>query len=187
MAEKPEPQELGIQYQIAYRDIKYPRLEFKTGSLFLILPKNYKNEKELVEKHKRWIYNKNFIINTALETAKNKELNLNRTNEELKKLVSSIAKNLVQEFHFKINRIYFRRMKTKWGSYSSKSNLTINTLLKYLPKKLIGYVIFHEMTHSLERKHSERFWKMITRKFKDYPAREKDLLVYWFIIQKTLS
>jgi hypothetical protein len=184
MAEKPRPQELDIPYQIAYRNIKYPRLEFKTGSLLLILPRNYKNEKQLVQKHKRWIYTKNFIIKTALETAKNKELNLNRTNEELKELVHTLAKNLNEEFHFKINKIYFKKMKTKWGSYSSKRNLTINTLLKYLPRKLIEYVVFHELTHSIERKHNERFWEIICKKFRDYEAREKDLLVYWFMIQK---
>ena len=184
MVKKPRTQELDIEYQIAYRNIKYPRLEFKTGNLLLILPKNYKNEKELIKKHRQWIYNKNFIIKTALKTAKNKELNLDRTHEELKNLIHSVAKNLTEEFNFEINDIYFRKMKTKWGSYSSKRNLTINTLLKYLPRKLIEYVIFHEMTHSLEMKHNDRFWKIISRKFNDYQTRERDLLVYWFLIQK---
>lgn len=184
MAEKAKIQELDVEYKIAYRNIKYPRLEFKTGNLLLILPKNYKNEKELIKKHRQWLYNKKFIIKTALKTAKNKELNLDRTHEELKHLIHSVAKNLTEEFNFEINDIYFRKMKTKWGSYSSKRNLTINTLLKYLPRKLIEYVIFHEMTHSLEMKHNDRFWKIISRKFNDYQTRERDLLVYWFLIQK---
>lgn len=74
-------------------------------------------------------------------------------------------------------------MKTKWGSYSKKGNLTINTLLKYLPDKLIEYIIFHEMAHSIERKHNERFWNIINKKFKDYETKEKNLLVYWFLVQ----
>lgn len=184
MAEKAKIRELNVEYKIGYRNIKYPRLEFKTGSLLLILPKNYKNEKELIEKHKRWIYSKDFIIKTALKTAENKELNLNRTDEELKQLVYSFAKDLIKEFNFKINNIYFRKMKTKWGSYSSQRNLMINTLLKYLPEELIEYVIFHEMAHSWERRHNERFWKAVSREFKDYEKREKELLVYWFLVQK---
>jgi len=115
MPEKAEPQQMNINYEVDYRNIKYPRLEFKTGSLLLILPKKYKNEKELIEKHKQWIYNKSFIIKTALKIAKNKELSLNRTDEELKQFVYSIAKNFIKDFNFKINNIYFRKMKTKWG------------------------------------------------------------------------
>jgi len=176
--------EPNTHYNIDYRDIKYPRLEFKTGTLLLVLPKNYENEKDILQKHKKWIHKKQITIKKALEQAKTKELNKNRTNEELKQLVHSIVKNFIEEFNFKINNIYFRKMKTKWGSYSTKRNLTINTLLKYLPKKLIEYVIFHEMVHSLERKHNQTFWKILSRKFNNYRTREKDLLVYWFLIQK---
>lgn len=177
----PEP---STNYNIDYRDVKYPRLEFKTGTLLLVLPKNYENEKDILQKHKKWIHKKQSTIKKALEQAKTKQLNKNRTNEELKQLVHSIVKNFIEEFNFKINNIYFRKMKTKWGSYSTKRNLTINTLLKYLPKKLIEYVIFHEMVHSLERKHNQTFWKILSRKFNNYRTREKDLLVYWFLIQK---
>ena len=187
MVEKAKTRELNVEYQIDYRNIKYPRLEFKTGSLLLILPKNYKNEKDLIEKHKQWVYCKDFIIRTALKTAKNKELNLDRTDEELKQLVYSFAKDFIKDFNFKINNIYFRKMKTKWGSCSSQRNLTINTLLKYLPEELIEYVIFHEMAHSWERRHNERFWKAMSREFKDYEKREKELLVYWFLVQKLIA
>lgn len=173
-------------YQIDFRNIKYPRLEFKTGNLLLVLPKDYKNEKELIQKHNRWVYTKSFIIKTALEKAKSKKLNKTRTTEELKQLAHSVAKNFLKEFNFKINNIYFRKMKTKWGSYSPKRNLTMNTLLKHLPKKLIEYIIFHELAHSQERKHNERFWKIIGKKFEDYQIEEEDLLTYWFLIQKKI-
>lgn len=35
-----------IEYKVNYRDIRHPRLEFKTGTLHLILPRNYKKEKQ---------------------------------------------------------------------------------------------------------------------------------------------
>jgi len=34
-------------------------------------------------------------------------------------------------------------------------------------------------------KHNENFWNIINRKFKDAANKEKDLLTYWFLIQKT--
>jgi hypothetical protein len=78
-------------------------------------------------------------------------------------------------------------MKTKWASHSKNNNLTVNTLLKYLPNDVIEYIIYHEITHSLERKHNERFWRLINKKFPDYETKEKDLLTYWFLIQKTIN
>ena len=139
---------------------------------------------EMIACTKSEIAKKELTISAALEGAKEKRLNLERTKEELADLVFSIAEKYKEGFDFKINKMFLRKMKTKWGSYSSKGNLTVNPLLKYLPDALIEYVIFHEMVHSLERKHNERFWKIIGKKYKDYPTNEKDLLVYWFLMQK---
>jgi predicted metal-dependent hydrolase len=166
--------------------VKYPRLEYKTGNLLLILPTTYENEITIIQKHKDWIQKKKGTIQKARQEAKEKNLVLIRTDEALKKLIHSIIEKYKKAFNFKIEKIYFRRMKTKWGSFSSKGNLTINTLLKFLPKGLIEYVIFHELAHSQERKHNERFWRIVMQKFRNYQTKEKDLLVYWFLVQDRL-
>jgi len=83
-----------IKYEIDYRDVKYPRLEYKTGTLLLVLPKDYKDETSLIEKHKNWIIKKEQIIAEALENAKKKTLNLSRTEKELKTLIHSIIKGI---------------------------------------------------------------------------------------------
>ena len=177
--------DFGIQYALDYRNVKHPRLEFKTGTLLLILPKHYKSEKQTLEKYQNWIQKKQLTINKALDEAETKTINKNRTDKELRNLVIQTAQNHQTELNKKINKIYFKRMKTKWASHSKNGNLTVNTLLKYLPENIIEYIIYHEIAHSLERKHNERFWNLISKKFKDYPTREKDLLTYWFLIQKT--
>ena len=58
----------------------------------------------------------------------------------------------------KVRRIFVRRMKTKWGSYSAKlGGIRLNTsLAKKLPQHL-EYVLVHEMVHFLERRHDDRF------------------------------
>jgi len=177
----------GIQYTLDYRNVKHPRLEYKTGTLLLILPKHYKSEKQTLEKYKKWIQRKELIITKALEEAKTKTINQSRTDKELRNLINQTAKNYQTELNAKINKIYFKKMRTKWASHSKNGNLTINTLLKYLPRDLIEYIIYHEITHSIERKHNERFWKLISRKFQDHENREKDLLVYWFSVQKGIT
>jgi len=172
-----------IEYEINHRNIKYPRLEFKTGKLLLVLPKNYGDGKKLLEKHKDWIYKKSSIIEEAKRTAKKKKIE-NRNEEELKGIIKELVKKFSKELKVKVNRIYFRRLKSKWGSCSNKGNLSFNTLLKYLPYDLIKYVVFHEITHLKERKHNKKFWEIISKEFRDYEKKEKDLLAYWFLIQE---
>jgi hypothetical protein len=172
-----------IKYKVVYRKIKYPRLEFKTGELLLVMPLG-QNHKTLVEKHKDWIYEKQFFIKNTLREAKNKKLDLKRTNDDFKELTYKAVNNFSKELGVRVNNIYFRRMNSKWGSCSSKKNLTLNTDLKFLPLKLVEYVIFHEISHLRERRHSKRFWELISRRYKNYSKNEKDLFVYWFLLQK---
>ena len=105
-----------INYEIVHRKIKYPRLEFKTGSLILILPDGNADHNDIIEKHKDWIHKRSSEIAAALEEAQKKKLDLLRTDQELKQLISSIIEDISSDLEININNIYFRRMKSKWGS-----------------------------------------------------------------------
>lgn len=173
-----------IKYQTSYRNVRYPRLEFKTGSLVLILPRDNKNEKEIIKKYSNWVYKKSIFIKNALKDLKSRKLNLKRTDEEFRNFVSYLVKNFSGELKVKTNRIFHRKMKSKWGSLSPKKNFTINTFSRYLPKSLIEYIVFHEMAHLIQRKHNEKFWKIMSKKYKSCARYELQLLKYWFLIQK---
>jgi predicted metal-dependent hydrolase len=185
MVKKVNINDLEIEYKTDYRNIKYPRLEFKTGKLLLILPKDYKDEIELIQKHKEWIYKKFLMIDLAKREAKNKKIE-SIDEKELKNLIINLVAKFSKETNIKVNKIYFKELNSKWGSCSSKGNLTFNILLKYLPKPLIKYVVFHEIVHLKEKKHNERFWCLVSKKFKNYAKKEKELLVYWFLVQEII-
>ncbi len=171
-----------IPYKISHRDVKYPRLEFKTGELLIVLPPGAKPD-ILLNKYKHWIIKQLNFIKKCMESAKDKKL-INRTEEKFRKLIYSLAEETSKELRVELNHIYFRKMKTKWASLSSAKNLTINSLLKYLPEDLIRYVIFHELAHIIERKHNEKFWDIISHKFKNYQKMEKEMFIYWFLVSK---
>lgn len=175
---------LDINYDIIHRDIKFPRLEFRTGKLCLILPKKFRNYNDLIEKHQDWIYKKISFVNDTVKKSADKMLRNERTTEELKDLINAYVKQISKKNKIHPKKLYFRKMKSKWGSCSPKKNLTFNTQMKYLPDNLIKYVILHEMTHVIERKHNRRFWKIISNTFSDYEKKEKDLFLYWFLTQK---
>lgn len=183
MAKETKIFDSDIKYSVEYRKVSYPRLEFRKGELELILPLGYKDERKVLEKHKRWIREKNKLIQVAIKKSKNKKLK-KRNLMELRKLIVSIINKEKQNSKFKIT---FRTMKSKWGSCSSSKNLTFNTLLRFLPDYLVRYVVVHELTHLTERKHTDTFWRIICRRFSNYQSKEKDLFVYWFLIQEEIK
>ena len=168
----------NIPYKVSYRDIKYPRLEFKTGRLLIILPFGRKPDR-LLEKHGSWILKKVGFIKECLKDTPTKKL-VRRSEEEFKNLIHSFVKEASEELGDGLNRVYFRTMKTKWASCSSKRNLTINRMTRFLPERLLNYLIFHEIVHLSEKRHNGQFWKRISKRFDDYQELEKDLFVYWF-------
>ncbi|NLJ48571.1 MAG: M48 family metallopeptidase [Candidatus Atribacteria bacterium] len=178
--------DLNVKYSIVFRDIKYPRLELKTGNLIIIVPRGYKNPEKLIEEHEEWIQKKIKVINESKERSKGKKLNYERSEEDLRKMIHENVDRYSIKLNVEPNRIILRNMKSKWGSCSSKKNLNFNKLLKFLPWELIEYVIFHEMTHMVENKHNKNFWRIISTRFNDYKQKENDLMDYWFLIQSEL-
>ncbi len=176
-----------LQYTVEYRNVKHPRCEFKTGSLLIILPKTGWTPQQVLEKYRNWIKRKQATIDGAIRQTNGTSVVQNRTDKELRTLVCRYAETAQRDLNTKIHNIYFREMKTKWASNSQNNNLTVNTLLKFLPEQLVRYIIFHETAHNLERKHNGNFWRVLERSHPQYKDDEKRLLTYWFLIQKSVT
>ncbi|MEM3112540.1 MAG: M48 family metallopeptidase [Candidatus Anstonellales archaeon] len=174
-------------YSTLVRDVKYPRLEFKTGNLVLVVPKNYGDKDELVLRHKKWIQHKHDSISSAMKIVADKKLGEPRQKSDFEAIVKEKVDACCDALGTTVNKIYMRKMRTKWGSCSHQNNLTLNSLLAYLPEHLIEYVIFHEVAHTKEKKHADNFWKLVESKFDDHEKREMELFGYWFLIQKEMK
>ena len=62
MQKKIKIYDLDVEYAVNYRPVHYPRLEFKTGNLMLILPKTMNQKRKLLklikmdlQKHKEYL------------------------------------------------------------------------------------------------------------------------------------
>jgi hypothetical protein len=173
-----------IPYSVSHRNVRYPRLEFRTRKLLLVLPFGRKPG-PVLDKHKRWILKKAAFVEECLKHASDKRM-VKRTEEEFRNLTHALIRKALMEMGGRLNHIYFRMMRTKWASLSSKRNLTINRLMKHLPEPLLNYVIFHEVVHLKEKRHNDKFWEGISKKFDNYKELEKDLFIYWFLIAKSI-
>ena len=70
-------------------------------------------------------------------------------------------------------RITIRCQKTRWGSCSSKGNISLNCLLMLVPEKTRDYVIVHELAHTREMNHSARFWSIVEEMVPDHREHRK--------------
>jgi len=85
----------------------------------------------------------------------------------------------------KVEKFYVQQMKTKWGSCTpARRSIRLNTELALKPKKMLEYVVVHEMVHLLEPTHSQRFvaymdrfmpnWRHLQRQLNSLPVRHAD-------------
>src|SRR4030067_3781644 len=168
--------------KVENRDIKYPRIELRTGQLHFILPMNMQYH-PIMDKYEYWITEKKNEINKALKHAEKLKLH-SRNQEEVKVLINKLIDEYSSEYSIVVNRIVLRKLISKWGSCSSQGSLTFNKMLTYLRDHHFRYVVFHELIHLIERKHTHKYWSLISEKFPDYKEIENELLSYWFLINK---
>lgn len=72
-------------------------------------------------------------------------------------------------------RVQFRDMYRKWGSCSSKGNITLNTALCDVSPDLAEYVILHELVHLLVFNHGKGFKTLMSAHMPDWAERERRL------------
>lgn len=65
-------------------------------------------------------------------------------------------------------KIGIRCQKKRWGSCSSKGNLSFNCLLMLAPPEVIDSVVVHELCHRKEMNHSAGFYAEVLRVFPEY-------------------
>ena len=67
---------------------------------------------------------------------------------------------------------------SRWGSCSPDKRLRFNRYLCMLPNEIAGYVVSHELAHTVELNHSAGFWRKVQELCPDYKSLRKALKSY---------
>ena len=70
---------------------------------------------------------------------------------------------LAKKHGFRYSRCTVRDVQSRWGSCTSHGSINLNIRLSMLPDRLIDYVLLHELCHTVEMNHSERFWALMDK------------------------
>ena len=115
------------------------------------------------------------LSKTSKNKKKLKEVNMEYARIQLKQRIDQLC----EKYSFKYNRLFIRNQKTRWGSCSDKNNINLNAKLVNLPKKLMDYVILHELVHTEVKNHSNKFWITLDVYLKNSKKYDKELKKYF--------
>lgn len=82
--------------------------------------------------------------------------------------VTEITSAYGKRFKLKARSIRVADMKSGWGSCGQNGSILINWNLVFAPKKVLEYVVVHELAHLKVRSHGPEFWTYLEALLPDY-------------------
>ena len=95
--------------------------------------------------------------------------------QEAKAYLPRRLKFLAEQHGFAYSQVRFAHAKSRWGSCSSRSTISLNIMLMTLPNELIDYVLLHELNHTKHMNHSREFWVDLERVYPGAKIYKKKL------------
>jgi predicted metal-dependent hydrolase len=151
----------------------------RDGSVVLTLPcaVSLSRGQQFLESKREWI-----VAMKERQEAHPKRL-LDQGSDEEYRLTKEAARLCITErvtcyqalYGVEYRSLSIRNQKTRFGSCSSRGQLSFNYRLIYLPEHLRDYVVVHELCHLRELNHSPRFWALVAQTIPDYQIQKRRL------------
>ena len=131
-----------FSFHIEQEGVKEPRIKRSNGQATLVVPCGYSFD---TAERRQWL--QNVIKNLMRERAK----------ATLPQRLQQLARMHGLEY----KKVSIRDSHSRWGSCSSNGAISLSIYLMLLPCELIDYVLLHELCHTVEMNHSNRFWALL--------------------------
>ena len=167
-----------MKYEILRSARRSVAISIKEGRIILRAPLllTDKEAEKIIKDNEKWIRSK--LECYEIKKAKEAELTEEKI-KELRKSAKVYFKEQIEKFSkimdLKYSRVTITSAKTRFGSCSSKGNISFSYRLMLYPESAREYVVVHELSHLVEMNHSKRFYSIIEKYLPDYKERRKQL------------
>ena len=131
---------LGRDYRLKFINGDSLSLKMKSGSFVITIPKGQKPEQKVI---------KNLLVDWYKKYAK---IHLEEKTKKFSETMNVNPKSIV-----------IKNYKSRWGSCSSKGELSFNWRIILTPQWIVDYIVVHELCHLLEFNHSPKYWSHVKR------------------------
>ena len=117
-----------------------------------------------------------FVLTTpknAVKQAKINEVIEDWYRKQAKRYLINVVNIYCEQLGVKYNKLVIKNTSTRWGSCSSKGNLNFNYHLIKMPRKILEYVVMHEVCHLKYLNHSKEYWELVGQMCPQYKERIK--------------
>ena len=165
-----------MNLEIIYSNRKTLSVTVKEGRVIVRSPRGLGRShiEAFIDKNREWIAKRIEITKNQVDPI------AQMTPEQIKELRETARSYLVAKtkiyadaLGLKYGRITITGAKTRFGSCSSKGNISYSYRLMLYPESAIDYVVVHELAHLVEMNHSRRFYAIIEKILPDYKERIK--------------
>lgn len=167
---------LQREYEVIRSSRKTLALQMdQNGRLVVRAPKRVSSQKirEFVESHWDWVEKKQRDLQqkTALPECTPEEEEFYR--KQAARVLAKRTAYFAERMGISYGKITIRGQKTRWGSCSSKGNLSFNWRLMLCPPEIQDYVVVHELAHRKVMNHSREFYLEVDKILPDYGERQR--------------
>lgn len=142
-----------------------PKREYVMGETHKYLGRNYMLKIINAQENKVKIKGSYLVVFTTKSTSEDvKHLMTEWYYKRASKIFEKVYEEAFRKFvQYKIQKpeLQIKRMKKRWGSYTSSDKIIINPELIKASTACIEYVLIHELCHLIERNHSKKFYNVL--------------------------
>lgn len=129
------------------------------------------------------IKGKNIIISGSLDFLhrRTKDFIIKTSKEKF----YNLSKQKADEISERLNRVFIKDTKSRWGSCSSLRNINYSWRIALAPYHVFEYIVAHEVSHLKHQDHSQNFWNTVKElcpkyeiSYKWLQKNGKDLHIY---------
>ena len=165
-----------MDLEIIYSNRKTISITVKEGRVIVRAPRGISQARidSFINKNLAWIEKRIEITKNQHDPiASMTDTQIKRLRELARTCLMAKTEEYSKIMGLKFGRITITGAKTRFGSCSSKGNISYSYRLMLYPEAAIDYVVVHELAHLVEMNHSRRFYAIVEKVLPDYKERVK--------------